>query len=206
MQLRFTTYIGDGDSKAYPAVVAVVVQNEIMPIFQELSSEVLLKKCLHGRTQTNNEAINGFIWNRLPKDVFVGWYTLQIGVSSAVLNFNLGAHGLVDVFENLGMSAGFFTEEFCTHRDSSRIQKKGRCQPRGRVGCVCVYHSSVMTQTLCVVCVYHSSVMTQTLCGVCVPPQCYDTNVVCGVCVCVPLQCYDTNVVLKDEIDSTFRS
>ena len=94
-----------------------------MPIFQELSTEVLLKKCLHGRTQNNNEAINGFIWKRLPKDVFVGWYTLQIGVSSAVLNFNSGAHGLVEVFEKLGMSAGFFTEEFCTQRDSLRIEK-----------------------------------------------------------------------------------
>ena len=44
------------------------------------------------------------------------------------------------------MSAGFFTEEFCTQRDSLRIEKikrkmstegkgtrKGRCQPRGRV-------------------------------------------------------------------------
>ena len=124
----------------------LAVRNEIMPIFQELSSEVLLKKCLHGRTQNNNEAIIGFIWKRLPKDVFVGWYTLQIGVSSAVLNFNSGAHGLVDVFENLSMSAGFFTEEFCTQRDSLRIEKmkrkmstegkgtrKERCQPRGRV-------------------------------------------------------------------------
>ena len=85
----------------------LAVRNEIMPIFQELSSEVLLKKCLHGRTQNNNEAINGFVWKRFPKDVFIGWYTLQIGVSSAVLSFNSGAHGLVDVFENLGMSTGF---------------------------------------------------------------------------------------------------
>ena len=89
-----------------------------------LLSEVLFKKCLHGRTHNNNEAINGFIWKRLPKDVFVGWYTLQIGVSSAVPNFNSGAHGLVDVFENLGMSAGFFTKEFCTQRDSNREDEK----------------------------------------------------------------------------------
>ena len=83
-----------------------------MPIFQELSSEVLLKKCLHGRTQNNNEAINGIIWKRLPKDLFVGWYTLQIGVSSAVLSFNSGAHGLVDVFEKLVMSAVFLLKNF----------------------------------------------------------------------------------------------
>ena len=101
----------------------VAVRDEIRHIFQDLSSEDLLKKCLHGKTQNNNEAINAFIWKRLPKDVFVGWHTFEIGVSSAVLNFNSGAYGLVNVFEALGMSAGYFTKEFCLQRDTTRIEK-----------------------------------------------------------------------------------
>ena len=104
----------------------VAVRDEIKHILQDLSSEDLLKKCLHGKTQSNNEAISGFIWKRLPKYVFVGWYIFEIGVSSAVLNFNSGAYGLVNVFEVLGMSAGYITKSFCLQRDITRIVKMKR--------------------------------------------------------------------------------
>ena len=69
----------------------IAVRDKIMPVFQDLSSEKLLRKCLHGNTQNNNEGLNAFIWKRLPKDVFVGRHVLQMGVCSAVLQFNSGA-------------------------------------------------------------------------------------------------------------------
>ena len=62
----------------------------------------------------------------MPKDVFVVWYTFEIGVSAAVLNFNSGAYGLINVFEALGMSARYFTKEFCLQRDTTRIEKMKR--------------------------------------------------------------------------------
>ena len=40
-----------------------IVREAIMTTFQELSDEPLLKRCLHGLTQNNNESINGIIWN-----------------------------------------------------------------------------------------------------------------------------------------------
>ena len=33
-------------------------------------------------------ALNGVIWKRFPKDVFVGRSTLEMGVTSAVKSFN----------------------------------------------------------------------------------------------------------------------
>ena len=41
-----------------------VVCDAILPIFMELSKDELLRKCLHGSTQNNNESINGVIWKR----------------------------------------------------------------------------------------------------------------------------------------------
>ena len=44
----------------------VAVRDKILP---DLSSHELSSKCLHGKTQNNNEALNAFIWKRLPKDI-----------------------------------------------------------------------------------------------------------------------------------------
>ena len=38
-----------------------VIKNELFPIFQDLSSESLLSRCLHGLTQNANEALNHII-------------------------------------------------------------------------------------------------------------------------------------------------
>ena len=103
----------------------ITVRNAIFPIFQDLSPEELLKKCLHGKTQ-NNEALNNIIWTRLPKNVFVGWYTFQIGVSSAVISFNFGSHGLLGVFRKLNIVV-ISQKMFCVKSDMTRIRKmKGK--------------------------------------------------------------------------------
>ena len=60
----------------------------VKPIFLRLSSNELLSKCLDGKTQNQNESINGMIWNRIPKNVFVKFDVLKLGVYEAVANFN----------------------------------------------------------------------------------------------------------------------
>ena len=72
-----------------------------MPIFRDLPNETLLKKCLHGYTQNNKEAINSVIWKKCPKDVFVFKKVLEIAVASATIKFNDGSNGLKPVFYDL---------------------------------------------------------------------------------------------------------
>ena len=57
---------------------------------RELSSDELSDKCLHGETQNTNEADQN-IWNKLPKNVFVGRRVLEMGVNSALIEFNDGS-------------------------------------------------------------------------------------------------------------------
>ena len=102
-----------------------IIYDFIRPVFISLSNEELLKKCLHGKTQNNNESFNGVIWKKYPKDVFIGRATLEISVASAVLKFNDGSSGVLNVLNSLKIESGKFTTEFCGKRDSERVTKNG---------------------------------------------------------------------------------
>ena len=39
--------------------IHIKLRDLIKPVFMNLSSEELLTKCLHGKTQNNNESLNG---------------------------------------------------------------------------------------------------------------------------------------------------
>ena len=71
--------------------------------------------------QNNDESINGVIWKRCPKDIFVGQGALEIGVASAVINFNYGISGVLKVFENLKVEPGRNFIAYCTQNDNNRI-------------------------------------------------------------------------------------
>ena len=78
-----------------------VIRDTIRPVFVSLSDDNLLQKCLHGKTQNNNESLNGLIWKRCSKDVFVGRVTLELSITSAVIAFNDGLSGIIEVFNKL---------------------------------------------------------------------------------------------------------
>ena len=54
--------------------------SNINPVFEELSDDKLLRKCLHGKTQNQNESYNSTIWHRILKSIFVSATTFQLGV------------------------------------------------------------------------------------------------------------------------------
>ena len=49
-----------------------VFMAELDPIFQRLSKDDLLNRCLKGITQNQNEAANGILWSKCPKTKFCG--------------------------------------------------------------------------------------------------------------------------------------
>ena len=98
------------------------VKKIIKPIFMNLSDNELLEKCLHGKTQNNNESLNGMIWKKCPIDVYVGKCVLEMGVFSAVICFNEGKKDISDVLYNCCIEPGKFTKVFVTQRDNERMQ------------------------------------------------------------------------------------
>ncbi|GFX45163.1 uncharacterized protein TNCV_3432111 [Trichonephila clavipes] len=75
----------------------------IKPTYLALCDKELLKKCLHGKTQNNNESFNNVLWSVLPKEIFVHKKTLFWGSYMAVLLYNSGYLGLLPVFNYLGI-------------------------------------------------------------------------------------------------------
>ncbi|GFX21207.1 uncharacterized protein TNCV_2251551 [Trichonephila clavipes] len=75
------------------------VLNTIKPTYLELCTKELLTKCLHGKIQYSNECLNGVIWQRVPKEVFVCLKILKSGALDAVIQFNDRYKGCVEIFK-----------------------------------------------------------------------------------------------------------
>ena len=63
------------------------------------------------------------IWERLPKQTFVGSDVLQLGVHDAIAHFNIGCEASIQVLKNIGINPGKYCEAECSRYDDM-ISKK----------------------------------------------------------------------------------
>lgn len=96
---------------------------KIKSVFRDLSDDDLHRKRLHGHTQNPNESFNHVIWTTIPKEVFVGYNTLETGVMDAVVTFNGGAMGRAAVFRKLNLDIGRNTQTGLRVIDRTRVRK-----------------------------------------------------------------------------------
>lgn len=59
-------------------------------VYDRLTHDALLKKCLHGKTQNPNESLHQRVWNLCPKVKSLGKVTLDFAVAKSSLVFNTG--------------------------------------------------------------------------------------------------------------------
>ena len=95
--------------------------HKVKDVYSRLSNNELLEKCLHGKTQNQNESLNGMIWQRIPKEVFVGREMLEFGMNDAISYFNMGAKTVLDLYESLKIPSGKYTLEGCRSLDADRV-------------------------------------------------------------------------------------
>ena len=88
-----------------------------------LSSDELFKKCLYGQTQNPNESFNNIIWTKCPKRLYVNRAVLEMGVNSAVLEFNGGSYGINGAYSHFGFPRGICTRLASKKCDTSPITK-----------------------------------------------------------------------------------
>ena len=93
----------------------------MLPLYTRLSDEALLKKCIGGFTQNQNESFNATIWKRCPKEKKFGTAAVQRALGLAILSWNMGRQGLHDVLMNLGLSPNKFTEDGIIAKDKRRV-------------------------------------------------------------------------------------
>ncbi|GFW09665.1 uncharacterized protein TNCV_1393661 [Trichonephila clavipes] len=86
----------------------------------KLCDQNLLAKCLPGKTQNSNECFNGILWKFIPKDVFVSLTILRLGGYMAVIQFNKGFQGLIDILKHFGVTVGVLTLKGFSELDEIR--------------------------------------------------------------------------------------
>ncbi|GFR95738.1 hypothetical protein ElyMa_002701800 [Elysia marginata] len=165
--LKYSKYLGDGDSKSYTVVAEAdpplfegikiekleccghvqkrmgkrlldkvaqkYVMKEIKPVFEDLSSDDLLQRCLHRGTQNVSESFHHLVWERCPKSSFVGRDRLEIAVSDATIVFNEGEVGRCAAFEKLGLPVGEHQYSGFRKLDYQRVeaaQKEAKAEKR----------------------------------------------------------------------------
>ncbi|XP_076545772.1 uncharacterized protein LOC143305567 [Osmia lignaria lignaria] len=78
----------------------------IKPIYENLSSENLLTRCLGSETQNNNESFNSLIWTFAPKHIHAGSDTIEIANHIAVCIFNEGFLPVLKILDTMSIKIG----------------------------------------------------------------------------------------------------
>ncbi|XP_077271107.1 uncharacterized protein LOC143902250 [Temnothorax americanus] len=98
----------------------------IKPIYEDLSRDELLSRCIGGFTQNSNESFNATIWSMAPKSTSSGKTVLDIAGNLAVCIFNDGICSIMQVIRQLDMTVGSNCYNFCVEADELRIDFSNR--------------------------------------------------------------------------------
>ena len=85
----------------------------VKPIYLDLVKPEELKKCLHGKTQNQNESFNSMIWECAPKITYCTYEKLELAVYDACAHFSDGRQATVDIFKILNICDGYYTRTMC---------------------------------------------------------------------------------------------
>lgn len=118
------------------------VLEAVKPVYSKLTDPAMLRRCLHGKTQNQNESFNGMIWRRCPKDGYVGLKTLNFCVMDAICHYNCGPDVELEILKRGGVTVGKHTragvelakdlKQKKYHLQSTPEQKTRRRYLRGR--------------------------------------------------------------------------
>lgn len=110
------------DSYRHEKPLKMEVFSAIKPIYEELSNDDLLTRCLGGFTQNSNESFNSTVWSLAPKSTSNGKVVLEIAADIAVCIFNNGLSSVMEIMKILGMTIGPNCYNFCLEVDAQRVK------------------------------------------------------------------------------------
>ncbi|CAD6218328.1 GSCOCG00012915001-RA-CDS, partial [Cotesia congregata] len=98
--VRYANYIGDasGELDTYTQDYSPLppdVLKAIKPIYDDLSNDNLLSRCVGGFNQNNNESFNQLVWKICPKTMNTSFTIVQIAAYIATCIFNEGTNSLL---------------------------------------------------------------------------------------------------------------
>lgn len=91
---------------------------KIRPIYEDLSKDDLLERCLGGNTQNDNESL---LWHFTPKH-HCGLKTIEIANYLVVGTFSEGYYTVLKVFETMAVVISSIAKQFADKRDDKRLR------------------------------------------------------------------------------------
>ena len=95
----------------------------IKPIYEDLSKDELLERCVGGFTQNANESLNQLIWKIAPKKLSGSKQIVELASSIAACTFNEGAGALLTFLSDMGIGVGSSAHDYARLEDSHRISR-----------------------------------------------------------------------------------
>ncbi|XP_018358960.1 PREDICTED: uncharacterized protein LOC108758473 [Trachymyrmex cornetzi] len=110
------------DTFRHKSPLSEEVYEAIKPIYEDLSRDELLNRCLGGYTQNSNESFNATVWNLAPKSYSSGKTVLNVAADIATCVFNDGMTSIIHIMQLLEMEIGVQAYNFCIESDAKRIK------------------------------------------------------------------------------------
>ncbi|GFW81154.1 uncharacterized protein TNCV_4805221 [Trichonephila clavipes] len=100
---------------------------KIMPIYQKLASNELLKRCIRCVTQNANESLHSIIWGKCSKETSATLRRETIAVCDAVCEFNFGTKkSLENLQKENGLASNKQSKMLAVWRDYRRVYQRKR--------------------------------------------------------------------------------
>jgi len=114
------------EPEAHPAPLHPDVQKEILPIYEDLSRDELLTRCLGGHTQNANESFNSTVWRLPPKHLHSGLKVIEVAGFLAVALFNEGNSAFLMLMNKLQIVVGSQSFNYAQQMDELRVKRQNR--------------------------------------------------------------------------------
>lgn len=108
----------------HPPPLHQEVVKHLIPIYEDLSREDLLTRCLGGHTQNSNESLNSTIWRLAPKHLNSGIKIIEIGSFIAASVFNEGYSSILKMMTLLNINIGQQCKMFADNYDACRVTRQ----------------------------------------------------------------------------------
>ena len=110
------------DIYTHKPAMPMQVFDAVQKIYEDLTREDLLSGCLGGFTQNANESLNAVVWSTTPKAISSGKSVVDIATNIAVITYNNGFRGLLDVMSILQLKINSELYNFSMEVDQRRIK------------------------------------------------------------------------------------
>ena len=114
------------EPEPHPPPLHPDVQEHIRPIYEDLSREDLLQRCLGGHTQNANESFNSTVWLLAPKHLHSGYKVIEVAAFFAAILFNEGNSALLMVMNELQIVVDRQSYGNAEQMDQMRVTRQNR--------------------------------------------------------------------------------